>query len=187
MPDFKHKATDAGYTVIAPAMPNADAPTIASWVATLADIVSTPDGNTHLVGHSIGCQTILRYLGGLPEFSRVGHVVLVAPWFNLTNLEAGEEPIAREWLETPIDTDAVRRFTEDITAIFSDDDSVVPLSDAELFRERLDARVIIEHEKGHFSQDSGVTELPSALEPFGIKYWFRERRATEPGFAFLGL
>lgn len=168
MPDFKRRLTASGFEVIAVQMPDTDAPQIGSWVGRISELVGSPDGNTHLVGHSVGCQAIMRYLAALPEYSRVGHVVFVAPWFNLMNLEEGEDAVAKPWIETPIDLDAVRRNSADITAIFSDDDPVVPIENAEFFRERLDAHVIVEHAKGHLSQDSGVSELPSALVPFGI-------------------
>lgn len=168
MPDFKQRMHDRGYTVIAPLMPDRDAPRIEPWVAAVADAVGTPDPDTHFVGHSIGCQAILRYLAGLPERSRVGHVVLVAPWMNLSGKPRpdDEREIARPWLTTPIDTDAVRRYTEDITCIMSDDDPEVPLSDADIFREKLDARVITETGMGHLGGDSGITELPSLRVPF---------------------
>lgn len=166
MPHLKRILTERGYEVIAPQMPNSDTPTIESWVPKVTELIGTPDSETHFVGHSVGCQTIMRAIANLPEGSRVGHVVLIAPWFNLTE-EGGKGGVEEKpWLETPIDTAAVRRNTEDITAIFSDDDPLVPLSDSELFRERLDARIIVEHGMDHLGGDSGVTELPSALEPF---------------------
>ena len=47
--------------------------------------------------------------------------------------------------------------------VFSDDDPVVPISDAEIFEKNLGAKIIIEHGKEHFSGSSGIKELPSAL------------------------
>mgnify|MGYP001570854401 CR=1 FL=1 len=166
MPHLKRTLAQRGFEIVAPQMPDTDTPRIASWVAKVTELIGTPGSDTHFVGHSVGCQAIMRAIAALPEGSRVGHVVLVAPWFNLT--EEGGKGGAEEkpWLETPIDTDAVRRNTEDITAIFSDDDPLVPLSDAELFRERLDAHIVVEHGMGHMSGDSGITELPSALMSF---------------------
>ena len=38
------------------------------------------------------------------------------------------------------------------------------LGDKELFEKNLNAKTLIEHNKGHFSDDAGVKELPSALE-----------------------
>lgn len=50
-----------------------------------------------------------------------------------------------------------------LTCIFSDDDPDVDMGNKELFEERLGAKTLVEHNKGHFSDDAGVKELPSAL------------------------
>ncbi len=63
---------DRGFVVKAPAMPEPDEPTIENWVHFLKTFVGEADEDTYFVGHSIGCQTILRYLETLPEGTRVG-------------------------------------------------------------------------------------------------------------------
>ncbi|KKQ37224.1 MAG: hypothetical protein US53_C0024G0012, partial [Candidatus Woesebacteria bacterium GW2011_GWA1_37_7] len=47
-------------------------PKIKEWVPFLQENMSNPDEETHFVGHSIGCQTILRYLETLSEKTKVG-------------------------------------------------------------------------------------------------------------------
>ena len=42
-------------------------------------------------------------------------------------------------------------------------DPFVPIIDAEIFKNKLGAKIIIEHNQGHFSGSDGITELPSAL------------------------
>ena len=49
-------------------------------------------------------------------------------------------------------------------AIFSDNDPFVPLNDSKIFKNKLNAKIIIEHKKGHFDPSSGVRKLPSALK-----------------------
>ncbi len=48
--------------VFAPQMPNTHKPKIKEWVSFLFDLVGEPDEQTFFIGHSIGCQTIMRYL-----------------------------------------------------------------------------------------------------------------------------
>jgi predicted alpha/beta hydrolase family esterase len=74
-----------------------------------------------------------------------------------------EKIIAKPWLETPIDYEKIKNNIPKITAIFSDDDPDVDISDKELFEKYLNAKTLVEHEKGHFSLDVGVLELPVAL------------------------
>src|SRR3989338_5822355 len=51
-----------GYMVESPSMPDTDYPRIEAWVGHLAKIIGEVDTEYVLIGHSIGCQTILRYL-----------------------------------------------------------------------------------------------------------------------------
>lgn len=166
LPWLKRELEKRGFNVHTPFMPNPLEPSIGEWVPFLAREVGTPDEDTYLIGHSIGAQTVLRYLASLPEGSRIGGAVLLAGWLNLTDAAYEDEDdreIGRPWRETPIDWERARANTRSITAIFSDNDPVVPLSDKEIFREKLGAEIIVEHGKGHFSADEGTTELPAAL------------------------
>ncbi len=76
-----------GYKVTAPLMPDTDNPQIALWVGKLKEIVGEPKKDDTLIGHSVGCQTILRFLEELSERQKIDKVIMVAPWFKLTNLE----------------------------------------------------------------------------------------------------
>ena len=153
-----------GFEVQVPAMPDADEPAIEDWVAFLRRRVGKSDENTYFVGHSIGCQAIMRYIETLGAEERAGGAVFVAGWFTLMVLETDEEKeIARPWLETPINTAKIRQKIGKMFAIFSDNDPVVPAENIEMFEERLGARTFIEDEKGHLSGSDNVTVLPSAL------------------------
>jgi predicted alpha/beta hydrolase family esterase len=50
-----------------------------------------------------------------------------------------------------------------MVAIFSDSDPYVPLSQEGLFREKLGAKTMVLHARGHFSSSEGTTKLPEAL------------------------
>ena len=163
-PWLKSELESSGFEVHVPEMPDPSSPDITAWVGHLTEMVGTPDANTYFVGHSIGCQTILRYLQQCG--SPVGGVVCVAGWFTLSELETEEEKvIGKPWVETPIDFEKIRSVCPSITAVFSDDDEVVPLeANRSVFTEKLGATIIMETGKGHFSGSDGVTELPSVLE-----------------------
>ena len=159
-----------GVLVFAPAMPHSNAPKIIPWVQALRDAVKTPDAQTFFVGHSIGCQTILRYLETLSSKTKVGGIVLIAPWMHLdenTLKEEGEESarIAAPWMETPLDFEKVKaRLSHRAFCQFSDNDPYVPLSDVALFKQKLGAETLVEKGKGHFSPSDHYNENPVALE-----------------------
>ena len=157
-PWLKKELEKKGFSVKAPAMPGSENPKISRWVPFLAKLVKKADKDTFFVGHSIGCQAILRYLQAINE--KIGGAVFVAGWFHLlpeATEEEGADKIARPWLKTRIDFKRIGKSR--FTAIFSDNDPYVPLSDSKIFRKKLGARIIIEHKKGHFS----AGRIPSVL------------------------
>ncbi len=146
-------------------MPNSSQPKISQWVSFLKKRVGTPTEETFLVGHSIGCQTILRYLALLPKHVHIGGVILIAPWVHLKNLETEEEKkIAKPWLKTPLQWKKILVHTNTNIAIFSDNDPYVPQTDARVFKKRLNAKIILVHKKGHFSGGDKVTKLPPVYD-----------------------
>ena len=74
-----------GVEVVALNMPNPDTPSIDEWVDTLSSSISILDEETYFVGHSIGCQTILRYLEK-QELTNIGGILFVTPWFSLLQI-----------------------------------------------------------------------------------------------------
>lgn len=165
-PWLKKELTKRGIKAYVLKMPKTEAPEIKKWVSTLSKAVKKVDKNTFFVGHSIGCSTILRYLPTLPANVKVGGVLLVAPWVTLKpscipNKE--EKKTARPWLRTKIEWNKVRAHTKKFSAIFSDNDPAVPLKDSKVFAKNLKAKIILEHNKGHFSEDEKTRKVPAAL------------------------
>src|SRR3989344_1361657 len=160
LPWAKKELKKRNYKVLIPEMPDTEHPKIETWGSHLAQIIKNPDENTILIGHSIGCQTILRYLTSLSESQKVNKVILVAGWVSLTSMTIRtkeEQKIVQPWLETPIDFKKVKRSANSFTAIFSDNDPYVPLkSNVTTYKQKLGAKIIIEKGKGHFSQDTGI-------------------------------
>ncbi len=149
-----------------PAMPNTEEPDIDRWVSTLQSELPKPTTDTYFVGHSIGCQTIMRYLEKLPGRATVGGLVFVAGWFVLSNLEDEDvEAVARPWMETPIDAKTVREKTANITVFISSNDPYgMQRDNKKRFEKELGATVVMEKNKGHFTADDGVTQVPEVLE-----------------------
>jgi hypothetical protein len=166
---IKKELEDRDYSVVAPEMPNTEEPEIGPWVDTLKEALGNIDGQTIFIGHSIGCQTILRFLEKLEGNTKIGKVILIAPWIHLdekTIEEEGEEvkEIAKPWVETPIDWAKVKSHCDNFVCIFSDNDPYVPLSEEKLFKEKLGAKTLVLHERSHFDPAGGVEDLPEILD-----------------------
>jgi uncharacterized protein len=77
-PWLKAELEKLGVSVTVPQMPNTNAPVLTEWLPHLQATVGAPDTETYLVGHSLGCPTILRYLESLKNGEKTGGALLVA-------------------------------------------------------------------------------------------------------------
>ncbi len=152
-------------------MPNTDYPKINEWIGFLKENIKETNLNeeTYFIGHSIGCQAILRYLEQLPENIKILGGIFIAPWMELdknTIEEEGEEvkKIAKPWMETPIDFEKVKKHTQKFLCILSDNDPYVPLSNEKFFKEKLNAKTIIKNNEEHFNETKEIKEIMEFIE-----------------------
>ena len=147
-------------------MSDTEHPKIKEWVSELDKQVDSIDENTYFIGHSIGCQTILRYLEN-KNTEKIGGILFVAPWLDLLDYAIEDEEsynTAKPWLTKPIDFNKIKEFTNNINCIFSDDDYFVSIDQKDKFKELLNANTVVVSGKGHISQDDGIYELKEILD-----------------------
>ena len=139
-------------------------PRIDAWVGDLErrmDEAAAANRAVYFVGHSVGCQAIVRYLATpaaasllAGESLRLGGVLCVAAWFSVVDPWATIEP----WCATPIDTGAARRVIEgqgaSLVVLLSDDDKYTPdhASNSKLWQDRLGATTRTLPGAGHFGR-----------------------------------
>lgn len=162
-PWLRDKLIQHGFEVIVPAMPDTKEPTLEKWLPYLQNLIKDPDQETYLVGHSLGCITILRYLESLKKGQRIGGAVLVAGFGRNLEYEGYENELI-SFFSQDIDWEKIKRHCQKFVAIHSDNDVWVPLKHNQLFVEKLAAESVVEHNKLHFGDNDGFTELPSALD-----------------------
>ena len=155
--------------LINPAMPNKLAPVIENWVNYLKQVIPNPDKETYFVGHSIGCQTIMRCLETF-ENVKIGGALFVAGWLDLKNLEGEEvEKIAEPWLKTPINFEKAKKQIGYLKVILSDNDPYNCLEEnSKIFKEKLGASVYVEEKAGHFTGNDYPRILTETLDVLGI-------------------
>jgi len=171
LPWLRGQLKQKGFEVHVPQLPNTEVPRIDSWVKTLADSVGQADGQTYFIGHSMGCQTIVRYLETLPDEIQVGGAVFVAGFLKrLTNCDndPGEKETADHWMCSPIDLLKIATHLPKSVALFSDNDSFVPLDNQEEYRDVLRSKIVLEHAQGHLDgkEEGGIIKLPLVLSEF---------------------
>ena len=165
---IKKTLEEKGFEVYVPSMPNPEKPEIKSWIKKIKEIVGQLNKEDIFIGHSIGCQAVLRYIEKLYKNERVKKVILIAPWMYLdkkTIEEEGKESIkiAKPWVETPIDFEKIKTHCNEFIGIFSYNDPYVPLSNADIFKKNLDTKVLILKNRGHFDPSHNIDKLPELL------------------------
>lgn len=166
LPWLKKELENKGYQVSVPDMPDANTPQISAWLGKMQELIGVPDENTILIGHSLGGLAILLYLQSLPPQSRVGQAVLVASVIeDIKDLSPEGAVIINSWLEKGknLEADKIKEVCPQINAFFSDDDPFIPLTSEQIAREQLGAITVIEHQKGHFNQETDIYEVPEVL------------------------
>ncbi len=157
-PWLKSELAKKGFNAQVPLMPDTEHPRMVPWLNKMKEVIGTPDKDCYLIGHSVGCIAILRYLESLKPGEKVGGIVLVAGYTS----DLGFEDL-KSFYKTDIDWKKIKSHCDKFIAIHSDNDPYVSLHYADFFKAELNAKIIVEHAKGHFSTKDGPT-LQSALD-----------------------
>lgn len=162
-PWAKSELEKKGFKVIVPGMPETTTPTFSEWFKKIKEIADNITGEIYLVGHSLGCITILRYLEQLPDNKKVDGVVMVAGFTDYLGYNELES-----FFQTPINFKEIKQHCNKFIAINSDNDPYVSLSQSEIFKKELDAKVIVKHQMGHFSgkieDEKSCLKLPAVVD-----------------------
>jgi uncharacterized protein len=155
-PSVKKELEALGYEVTVPAFP--DPPMMASWVPQLSVAIGEPDEETILIGHSIGCATILRYLETQPDHEKFGKVILVAGFTD----DMGH-PELKNFFPRPYDWAELKKHAAQYIYMYSDNDPEVEPKYADEFAVRLGAKKVLVPGRGHFDKDDMAKDLPEVV------------------------
>jgi predicted alpha/beta hydrolase family esterase len=159
LPWLRNELEKKGFSVIVPAMPNTNRPKMREWVEHLTNIVGIPDEDCYFIGHSLGCIAILRYIETLKDNQKIGGAVFVAGFASNPGFDD-----LQSFFTKPVEWEKIKSRCKSFVAIQSDNDSLVSMNYGEMFKEKLNAELVVEHNMGHFSGDDGINALPVALD-----------------------
>ena len=148
-PYLKTKLKDAGFKVEIPMMPDTDHPVVQSWLPAFSKAVGEICEDDILIGHSVGCATVLRFLESLSGDQKVGGVVMVAGFLD----DRGDSEIS-SFFKDEFNYENIRMRSSRIVSIHSDNDpSLKPdyFKYSNVFLSKLKAKIIIIPDGGHFS------------------------------------
>ncbi|MBD7952052.1 RBBP9/YdeN family alpha/beta hydrolase [Oerskovia rustica] len=168
----RDRYTPHGVEVLVPDLPRSQAPDLDTWLDVLADAIGPLDEGTVLVGHSLGCVTILQHLAARQDEWRLGGLALVAGFVE----EVPGIPEVDHFVERPLAPDAVAARSRRRHVVVADADPVVPRRLTETLARVLDADLTVVEGGGHFVAGGGFDRLP-ALEDV-LDAWTGERPVT---------
>lgn len=160
-PWLKHELEVSGFSVEVPEMPNTNSPLVEEWVSRLSETVgSFGSDELYLIGHSLGCITILKYLETLSEGQKAKACVFVAGFGRRFEEYQGRHD---SFFEQDLDWDKVIKRSDNFVAIHSQDDPIVRYKELTVFKDKLNAKTISLDGMGHFGSQDGVFEVPVVL------------------------
>lgn len=157
-PRLQQRMASKGWDVTLADLPDSDAPAAGPWAEAVEDAVGHIDGRTYLVGHSLGCITLLRHLAGFPGPWTLGGIILVAGFTGKLESLPELDPYLQDDVELQDLPDRIRN----CLVIHSDDDPLVPPSASASLATRLKAPTLVISGARHFLDVDGVTDLPEA-------------------------
>lgn len=160
-PWLKANLEESGVSAEIPEMPHSDYPVANEWVQKLSDTIGQPDNKTYLVGHSLGCITILRYLESLNEGQNIGGCVFVAGFTGRFEKYNGGHDT---FFDHELDWTAIKTHSDRFVALHSDNDTNVEPEQLNLFKEKLNAKTVLVEGMGHFGSTDGAYEVPLVLD-----------------------
>jgi predicted alpha/beta hydrolase family esterase len=160
-PWIQDQLADAPQQVEVVELPRPSAPVIDDCVAALGSALGTdPEAlrSTLLIGHSVGCQALMRYLASLRPGQAGPALLCVAGWWSVDSPWPTIEP----WISTPIDLASLRANTSRIVVLLSDNDPFTAdwRANQLLWEQRVGAQVEISSGGRHFN----ASEEPAVLD-----------------------
>lgn len=149
-----------GYKVWVPKLPNPEKPSVTKNVSYILNNKKWKfNSDSILIGHSSGPLTILGILNELPENVVVEKCILVAP-FTKSDWEPNSKLFDYNFDFAKIKTKAQR-----FVVIHSDTDPYTPIDQPTELAKKLDAKLIIKKNEGHFNLERGpqYKEFPYLL------------------------
>lgn len=153
----------------AASMPNPGLPTIPAWIGRVRQLLGDDPAElaqTVIVGHSVGCQAVLRALAELPEGVHVAGALCVAGWFWTDAPWDSLMP----WIDTPFDLARAQQAANGrIVVMISDNDPHTSdwRANRAAWQERLGAEVVLVSGAQHFNGPRYPIILQTLLDHFG--------------------
>ncbi|MFH1520121.1 MAG: alpha/beta fold hydrolase [Candidatus Micrarchaeota archaeon] len=145
---LSNRLKERGIEVISPDFPDTNTPKLEKWLVTVRNNVKKFNKKDEwvLIGHSLGCPTILSLLESFDQDEHVKKVILVAGSAKDLGI-----PELKNFFDMEFDFEKIKTKSDKFIVINSDNDPFIELSEGERVAKILDADFIIEKNAGHIN------------------------------------
>lgn len=147
--------------VFVPKFPTPENQTLENWLKVFEKYERYLDENTMVIGHSLGCAFLLNVLERANR--PIKSAFLVAGFVSALDIPELDN-ITRSFWDRKFDWKKIRNNCRNFTLYHSDNDPYVSLEKGKELAERLDCRLKIIKNAGHFNKKSGHTKFEMLLE-----------------------
>jgi len=137
----KTKLEELGYVVEVPEMPNSASPVLSEWLEVVEKF--EPDGESILIGHSLGVPTILRFLE--KNDVKIDKAILIAGFAR----ELGHD-VTKNFVDKPFDWAKIKKGANEFIVINQKNDPWVKPEYGKEIADSIDGKFILVEGRNHF-------------------------------------
>lgn len=156
-PWLKKQLELQGHFVFVPQFPTPENQTLDSWMQVLKGYGKYIDENTVLVGHSLGVPFALNVIEKYP----VKAAFFVAGFIEKAENEFDEG--MKTFAQRDFDWDSIKHNCENFKIYHSDNDPYISLDKAQRISDKLNVKIDLVKNAGHFNESSGYTKFERLL------------------------
>ena len=159
-PWMKEKLNKKGINVTVFDMPNSDAPVARQWIEHLDSNIEKITENTHFIGHSLGCITLLRYLEKQTDNTKFGGIILASGFIK----KNPKYPIFDPFIKEDLNMNKIIKMTQNRIVFTAPNDQYVPYDFSCELAQLFKANLITIENGGHFIGQEGFYEFPQLYD-----------------------
>jgi len=147
-----------GYEVRAPHMKTDVRPLMQRWNEQVASVAEGLGSDDIIIAHSLGCFLALRLLEGGQIKEPIRKVLLVSGFYDAPNDSASK------FFEPEPNWQSIRTLGNEFICVGSSDDAIVTPDRTRRLAHKLDAKLIMFADKGHFLGSRGMATFSEILD-----------------------
>jgi uncharacterized protein len=160
-PWLKQKLEALNYNVIVPKFPTPENQSLENWNKIFAEYENQIDENTIFVGHSLAPAFLLSVLERINTTIKCSF--FISGFLKLLGDEKFDS-INKTFVDKPFDWEKIKQNCKQFFVYHSDNDPYVPIECAEELADKLNTKLKIIKNAGHFNKEAGYLKFEELLK-----------------------